>query len=143
MVDFVLAGEGNNPFLYYEGERDPGETEPDINQAIINANYWFIVRNTLTGKVFGYVSGASGSFVWKELGYTPEAGAHIDDGATNAPTDAPTDLNAITTLLGALTGQVNAANTKQNAIATNLNGLAEKFNTLLDRLEAAGLLATS
>lgn len=143
MVDFILNADGNTPFLYYEGARDPGATEPDINQAIINANYWFLVRNTITGKVFGYVSGTSGSFVWKELGYTPEAGAHISDGAINAPTDAPEGLNVITTLLGALTGEVNAANTKQNVIATNLNALATKFNTLLDRLEAAGLLATS
>lgn len=143
MVDFTLTGEGNNPFLYYEGARDPGATEPDINQAIINANFWFLVRNTVTGKVFGYVSGTSGSFVWKELGYTPEEGAHIIDGATDAPTDAPSDLNVITTLLGSLTGQVNAANDKQNTIATNLNDLATKFNTLLAHLEAAGLLAAS
>lgn len=58
--------------------------------------------------------------------------AHIADAATNAPTN----LNVVTTLLGALVGQVNDTNTKQN-------DLAAKFNTLLDRLEAAGLLATS
>lgn len=58
-------------------------------------------------------------------------GAHIGDAATNAPTN----LNVLTTLLGTLTGEVNATNAKQNDLAT-------KFNTLLDRLEAAGILAT-
>lgn len=69
-------------------------------------------------------------------------GAHIADGATNSPTDAPTNLNVLTTLLGALTGEVNATNARQNTIATNLNALATKFNTMLDSLESNKVLAS-
>lgn len=53
----------------------------------------------------------------------------------NAPADAVTNYNTITTLLGALTGAVNAANTKQNDIATKLNSLLSELRTL-------GLIAT-
>lgn len=53
----------------------------------------------------------------------------------NAPADAVTNYNVITTLLGTLTGAVNEANTKQNAIAT-------KLNTLLAELRSAGIIAT-
>lgn len=80
------------------------------------------------------------------------AGAHVNDGATNAAvnaaTNAPTNLNVLTTLLGSLTGEVNATNTKQNDLATKYNDLAgkyndlsTKFNTLLDRQESAGIVA--
>lgn len=144
MVDFVLAGSGNNPFLYYEGSRDPGATEPDIDQAILNANYFFFVRNTTTGSIFAYVSGTSGSFVWKKLeGETIVAAAHIADAATDAATNAPTNLNVVTTLLGTLTGEVNATNAKQNALAAKYNDLATKFNVLMDHLEAQGLQLTT
>jgi hypothetical protein len=57
------------------------------------------------------------------------AAESINDAATNAPTD----LNVLTTLLGTLTGEVNATNSKQN-------DLASKFNSLLDRLESQGIL---
>lgn len=53
------------------------------------------------------------------------------NGATNSPTDAPTNLNVVTTLLGGLTGEVNATNGRQNTIAANLNALATQFNALL------------
>lgn len=66
--------------------------------------------------------------------------AHIADGATNNPTNAPTNLNIVTTLLGALTTEVNATNTKQNQIATNLNDLATKFNAVLAALQAQSIL---
>lgn len=68
------------------------------------------------------------------------AGAHINDGATDAATNAPTNLNVLTTVLGTLTGEVNATNAKQNALAAKYNDLSTKFNTLLDRLEAKGIL---
>lgn len=52
----------------------------------------------------------------------------------DAPTDAPTNRNVITTLLGTLTGGVNDDNVKQNEIAT-------KLNTLLAGLRSAGVIA--
>ena len=65
--------------------------------------------------------------------------ANISDSQTNAATDAPTNLNTVTTLLGSLTGQVNSTNAKQNDLATKYNDPATKFNTLLSHLEAQGL----
>lgn len=48
----------------------------------------------------------------------------------NAPADAVTNYNIVTTLLGSLTSAVNAANTKQNDIATKLNSLLAELRTL-------------
>lgn len=48
----------------------------------------------------------------------------------DAPADAVTNYNTVTTLLGALTGAVNSANTKQNDIATRLNSLLAELRTL-------------
>lgn len=48
----------------------------------------------------------------------------------NAPADAVTNYNVVTTLLGGLTGAVNTANTKQNDIATKLNSLLAELRTL-------------
>jgi hypothetical protein len=53
----------------------------------------------------------------------------------NAPADATTNYNTVTTLLGALTGAVNTANAKQNDIAT-------KLNTLLAELRTLGLISS-
>lgn len=53
----------------------------------------------------------------------------------DAPADAVTNYNTITTLLGGLTGAVNTANSKQNDIATRLNSLLAELRTL-------GLIAT-
>lgn len=53
----------------------------------------------------------------------------------DAPADATTNYNTVTTLLGSLTGAVNTANTKQNDIATRLNSLFAELRTL-------GIIAT-
>lgn len=63
------------------------------------------------------------------LGNAPQAAI------ANAPADAVTNYNVVTTLLGSLTSAVNDANTKQNAIAT-------KLNTLLAELRTLGLIST-
>jgi hypothetical protein len=131
MGDPVLAGGGNNPFLYYDCDRDPTATEPDIDTAILTADYLFFWRNTTSGDVFIYGGGTSGSFIWNKA-KLPPAAEHIADAATNAPTN----LNTITTLLGVLTGEVNAANERYNDLAT-------KFNTLLSHLETQNLQASS
>lgn len=80
------------------------------------------------------------SFTWtvliKELdGAAPKLVAAPQAAIANAPADAVTDYNVLTTLLGTLTGAVNTANTKQNDIAT-------KLNTLLAELRTLGLIAT-
>lgn len=49
---------------------------------------------------------------------------------TNAPTDATTNYNVVTTLLGSLTSAVNTANDKQNQIGTQLNSLLAELRTL-------------
>lgn len=48
----------------------------------------------------------------------------------NAPADAVTNYNIVTTLLGSLTSAVNTANDKQNQIATKLNSLLAELRTL-------------
>lgn len=49
---------------------------------------------------------------------------------SDAPADAVTNYNIVTTLLGAVTSAVNTANTKQNQIATQLNSLLSELRTL-------------
>lgn len=63
------------------------------------------------------------------IGVLPAHG--IVSASNNAATNAPTNLNVVTTLLGDLTGQVNATNQKQNDLAAKYNDLANKFNALL------------
>lgn len=70
-------------------------------------------------------------------------GSHIDAAATDAPSNAPTNLNVVTTLLGSLTSQVNSTNSGQNAIANKYNDLATKVNLLFTHLEAQGLQLVS
>lgn len=67
MSDPVLAGDGNNPFLYYTCDRDPTATEPDVDPAVISAGYMFFWKNTDTGDLFSHASGFSGSMIWKKL----------------------------------------------------------------------------
>lgn len=62
------------------------------------------------------------TFTW--LSVAPQAAI------ANAPADAVTNYNIVTTLLGTLTSAVNAANTKQNDIATKLNTLLAELRTL-------------
>lgn len=62
---------------------------------------------------------AAGDFVW----LAPNGSALPSGAIADAPADAVTNYNVVTTLLGSLTGAVNAANTKQNDIATKLNAL--------------------
>lgn len=69
--------------------------------------------------------------MWVPNGVTGAPLAAIAD----APADAVTNYNVLTTLLGTLTGAVNDANTKQNDIAT-------KLNAIISRLETLGLIAT-
>lgn len=93
------------------------------------------------------------------VSWAPSIGAHINDSATNAPTDCPTnspndartDYGILATILGA---DINTINTKQNTIANNcnsigtkvnagfaiLNILAARFNLNLDILEANGIM---
>ncbi len=70
------------------------------------------------------------------LNYAPSGLSAAPQAAiADAPADAVTNYNVVTTLLGALTGAVNTANTKQNDIAT-------KLNTLLAELRTLGLIAS-
>lgn len=73
----------------------------------------------------------------------PTAQAHISDSSANAATNAPTNLNTVSTVLGTLVGEVNATNTKLNDVSTKYNDLSTKFNTLLSHLETQGLQLTS
>lgn len=69
--------------------------------------------------------------IQKLLAAVPAGLANAPQAAiANAPADATTNYNTITTLLGALTGAVNTANTKQNDIATRLNSLLSELRTL-------------
>lgn len=70
------------------------------------------------------------------------AASHVNPGATDAATNAPTGIGALITLL-TLVGEVNATNTRYNILATKYNDLATKFNTLLSHLESQGLQASS
>lgn len=60
----------------------------------------------------------------------------IDPASGDAPTNAPTNLNVVTTLLGTLTDEVNDTNQKLNDTAGKYNDLADKFNDLLTKFTA-------
>jgi len=63
--------------------------------------------------------------------FTPDAISAAPQAAiANAPADAVTNYNVLTTVLGTLTGAVNTANAKQNEIATKLNTLLSELRTL-------------
>lgn len=102
--------------------------------------YWW---DTTGMSLYVFNGGSSGSMVWSKLNNDISAQAHINDASTNAETNAPTNLNTLTTVLSVLTGEVNSTNAKQNDLATKYNDLATKFNTLMDHLEAQGLQLTS
>ena len=76
----------------------------------------------------------SADIIWS----VPQLPAALNDmpgaAVADAPSDAVTDYNVVTTVLGTLTGAVNTANTKQNEIATQLN-------TLLAELRSLGIIA--
>lgn len=62
---------------------------------------------------------------------TPAALANAPQASiADAPADATTNYNVITTLLGGLTGAVNTANTKQNDIATVVNSILATLRTV-------------
>jgi hypothetical protein len=64
-----------------------------------------------------------------------DVAAHgISSATTDAATDAPTDLDPITTLLGTLTQELNYSNERLNAAADKYNDLATKFNALLGKV---------
>lgn len=104
-------------------------TAADITTAITNL---ILARSTVQGY------GISASDISWLIG-TPmnsSAMANAPQAAiTDAPDDAVTNYNTVTTLLGTLTGAVNDSNTKQNEIAA-------KLNTLLAELRTLGLIAT-
>lgn len=142
MTNPVLAGGGNNPFLYYECDRDPTATENGVDVAIINAGYLFFWHNTSSGSMFIYVSGTSGSFIWKKMeGQTITPGAHIANASTDAVTNAPTNLNLLTVLN--ISGELNAINTRHNDLATKYEDLSSKFNTLMSHLRTQNLQLAS
>lgn len=129
MSNISLSGDWVRNWI---SDHDPSTSEITNGGSIELYNPLF---NTVNGKVFicTYIDSDNPNLnlEWKQLG-TFTQGAHIADCAT----DAPTNLNVITTLLGTLTSQVNSTNAKQNDIAT-------KLNLVLDRLEGLGLLAAS
>lgn len=106
----------------------------DLTGVTDRASYKTALKNALDG----FASGSSLTITV----YVVD-GATFPDGLTGAPkaaiadaaTNAPTNLNVLTTLLGTLTGEVNATNAKQNDLAT-------KFNTLKAELAALGLIST-
>lgn len=96
-------------------------TKADIQAAALTAINTFASNNGFTFS--SLIKGLDGSF---PTGLTAAPQAAIAD----APADATTNYNTITTLLGALTGAVNTANSKQNDIATKLNALLSELRTL-------------
>lgn len=84
----------------------------------------------------GYTAITSGAQIMWLIPQVPPTMANAPQAAiANAPVDATTNYNTITTLLGSLTGAVNTANDKQNQIGTQLNSLLAELRTL-------GLIAT-
>lgn len=88
---------------------------------------------TLDDIVFAYA---------EEKGIPGTPFAAIANGPTDAPNDAVTNYNVVSTLLGTLVGAVNTANAKQNAIANNVNTVSGKLNSLLAELRTAGVIST-
>ena len=91
------------------------------------------VKDAAIAAILAFATANSFSFstLIKDLGADVPGLASAPAAAiADAPADAVTNYNAVTTLLGALTGAVNTANTKQNDIATKLNALLAELRTL-------------
>lgn len=87
------------------------------------------VSATVTTAVNAYA--ATNSLTVSSIRNLPQTLSGMPQGAiADAPADAVTNYNTVTTLLGAVTGAVNTANTKQNDIATKLNTLFAELRTL-------------
>lgn len=98
-------------------------TEQEIKDSIKAAVIAYSITN-------GYGITGNGDILYG-FGDFPAAMGNAPQAAiANAPADAVTNYNIVTTLLGALTSAVNAANTKQNDIATKLNSLLSELRTL-------------
>lgn len=67
---------------------------------------------------------------WGGISFLPSLENAPQAAIADAPADAVTNYNVVTTLLGAVTGALNTANTKQNDIATKLNSLLAELRTL-------------
>lgn len=124
-----------HPKVYYlndDGslvENDQGAV--DINSSEVDNTDDFISR--IKSGIETYAANQSytiDEWIWMipKLGSTPQAAI------SDAPADAVTNYNVVTTLLGTLTGALNTANTKQNDIAN-------KLNTLLSELRAAKIIS--
>lgn len=95
------------------------------------------LKNSVQSALLNYANntqsyGMSASdIIWAFPSLAPAGMVNAPQAAiSNAPTDAPTNLNVITTLLGTLVGEVNATNAKQNEIATKLNSLLASQRTM-------------
>lgn len=95
------------------------------------------------------VTGLQAALDTKQPLITPETEISntSDTASVDAPTDAPTNLNPITTLLGTLTGEHNNTNTKLNETAEIVNehgGIIndhkDKINLILALLKSQGFM---
>jgi len=92
------------------------------------------IMDSVNSDIIADAAGRSITIVAADIRWLPFALATL----ANAPqaaigaaaTNAPTNLNVLTTLLGTLTGEVNATNAKQNDLATKFNTLVSELQTL-------------
>lgn len=131
--------------------QDTGAVPPVFPTEAAAISYF---QSTLVGEVVANVNNnldAPGVYVAGDVdivqGRQPAIADPSGTAGTNAPNDAVTNYNVITTLLGSLTGAVNAASTKQNAIADIVNtngGITNdhkvKITALISACEAAGII---
>lgn len=135
--------ESNNPFSYFTCDRAPTASEPVVSGVGIPTNWLVVWWNTSENIFYFWIGRTEDALVWVKIPQTITEAAHIADAETDAATNAPTDFNVITTLLGTLTNEVNSGNTRYNDLATKYNDLATKVNTLFSHLESQGLQADS
>lgn len=126
-------------WFYYDGAGggDPGAATISLTGLTTLAQ----LNSQILAAIISDASGRSISItvddiVWVAPSTSPVALKNAPQAAiANAPADATTTYNVVTTLLGSLTGAVNTANAKQNDIAT-------KLNSVLAALRTVGIIVT-
>lgn len=130
-LDYGVSGTGYIGVGFYTGSTltDAQNLTFDMAGAASAADVITNAESAINTYASGHSYTLSEGIVWtvpvvKSLVNAPQAAI------ADAPTDAVTNYNTVTTLLGALTGAVNTANTKQNDIATKLNTMKSELVTL-------------
>lgn len=134
---YTLAGGGVAPICIFTDSSNNIEAIEPVPVSLSGITDSTAYQNACKAAILTYATGQSysvpgaSSIQFLSTAQVPSALINAPQASiADAPADAVTNYNVVTTLLGALTSAVNSANTKQNDIATKLNSLLGELRTL-------------